>query len=393
MKFLLFEYKYTGHYIEYIRYIVNHVSHKNVDIDLSLYLAPEYKCHFDKGDFKCSDNIHQYYLTHKEIKQFRNSGYVSALIGGFLRCKLLKRIIKKSPDTKIILLSSNDYITGLPLIIPKHCDIRSIEYIIPKRNEDVSIFKRIAYGVKMRLYAGARQLKKIYLLNDEQSVAYYCECFRTNKFRYIPDPIVKLYDESHRINNSSDKTDNLSDNKINILQAGFYSSKKGVFKVLDAFDYMSESELKQLRFILCGKCTVKSEEKEIARRITELSQKMEVVFFDKFVDDSVLHSLYQMADIIMLPYENHAQSSGNLGHAASYETPVIGPSKGLLGHLIRKYNLGITLDDIDGRTIADAIREVIKTDIKNRGESTLRKYTEYTRRCSPELFLKTILEE
>ena len=44
-----------------------------------------------------------------------------------------------------------------------------------------------------------------------------------------------------------------------------------------------------------------------------------------------------------MPYHITNLSSGVIGYAALFGKPVIGPSKGLLGHLINKYQLGETV--------------------------------------------------
>lgn len=54
-------------------------------------------------------------------------------------------------------------------------------------------------------------------------------------------------------------------------------------------------------------------------------------------------------------YRNTQQSSGSVGYAAYLGKPVIGPAKGLLGQLIRDYNLGIIIDEISPQYIKQAL--------------------------------------
>lgn len=52
-------------------------------------------------------------------------------------------------------------------------------------------------------------------------------------------------------------------------------------------------------------------------------------------------------------------SSGVLGYAALFNKPVIGPSDGLIGMLIKGNNLGITLESINTQSITNAFKENI----------------------------------
>jgi hypothetical protein len=54
----------------------------------------------------------------------------------------------------------------------------------------------------------------------------------------------------------------------------------------------------------------------------------------------------------LIPYKNSEQSSGVLGYAAQFNIPVVGPSSGLLGKLIKKNKLGYTINDITSASLA-----------------------------------------
>ena len=74
----------------------------------------------------------------------------------------------------------------------------------------------------------------------------------------------------------------------------------------------------------------------------------------------------------MAPYEAVDLSSGVIGYAAYYNKPVIGPSGGLLGKIIRRYQLGTALQDITPSSLAKAIASaepyLIESDYKEKTE-------------------------
>ncbi len=73
------------------------------------------------------------------------------------------------------------------------------------------------------------------------------------------------------------------------------------------------------------------------------------------IDDAEAATELAAARCVLLPYLDHYGSSGVLAEAAAAGTPVISTAEGLLGHLVRAYGLGLTVDPAD----PDALRAAI----------------------------------
>lgn len=69
-----------------------------------------------------------------------------------------------------------------------------------------------------------------------------------------------------------------------------------------------------------------------------------------------------MTDYVLVPYKNVEQSSGIIGYAAQYNKPVIGPSEGLLGELIREYRLGYTITQLSVSNLSEKMKELLNDD-------------------------------
>lgn len=61
------------------------------------------------------------------------------------------------------------------------------------------------------------------------------------------------------------------------------------------------------------------------------------------------------ARCVVLPYLDHYGSSGVLAEAAAAQTPVVSTSAGMLGHTVREYGLGLTVDPTDPAALRKAI--------------------------------------
>lgn len=377
MRYLIFEYQYGGHFNEYIRHLLTYAVNKCPHDSITLVLPKNYKKHFDNGELPLNGNIVVDYLTEDQVLKCKKKGRASTFIASYYRSGLVARYIAKYNVDKTILLTAINYLFWVWARIPRNAKIELIEYIIPRRREKkTTIAKRLYDNLRMWFVAHTPQIKRLYLLNDDESANYYNTDFHTSKFRFLPDPIDCI--------NSNITTEH--ENKIILLHAGRFRREKGTFEIIKALKSLSNEERCHFKFVLCGSSPVQADNDLTKKEMAELSEMMDVEFYNSFVDESFLHAQYSRADYILIPYQNFAQSSGNLGHAASYKKPVIGPEQGLLGFLIRKYHLGYTLDSLDAHGITKALRLILS------GKSNEKYlFEQYTNRCSPDDFAKILL--
>ena len=378
MNYLIFEYQIEGHYIEFFRHLLNYaITHKKKDI---FFIASSYllKKWVDDSYFPESENFKFIYLNKKIVDKLNRSGKIGNLYASIYRCKILKQLINKYSINKTILITLVKFFPFLPLIISRRSYISGIEYIIPYwRKNIISVPKRFEDKFRIWLYAHASALKNVYLLNDDKTPEIYNKDYNTNKFKFLPDPIDCLV---------TPQILNKKDDKIILLHAGRFRKEKGTFLITTALKELTDQERKKIKFILCGSSIIKEDNDRAFRDMAELSSIMETEFYNDFVQEGFLHSLYVKSDFILIPYFNYYQSSGNLGHAASYGKPIIGPSQGLLGYLIDKYNLGYSLHNLDVDSLVIILKKIINNPFIGNYN-----YNEYVKRCCPDRFAEILL--
>lgn len=374
MRYLIFEYQYGGHFIEYIRHLIDYAK-DNIKEDSFYFVVPNnYKKHLDNHEFNSADNIQFIFMSEEERIKCQNKDSYFNIFKAFSRCRIIRHYINLLNIQKLILLTSINYVFGLQFL-PSHVSINAIEYIIPLRRDVVSWRTKISDKLKMRLYAHNSRLKNLFLLNDEESAKIYNNIYRTQKFKFLPDPIDCMVSATE---------DNLHHNKITLLHAGRFRKEKGTFDIINAMKLLPDAIRQKFKLVICGCSPIKIDNTKVIEEVAELKKIMDVEFYNSFVSPEFLHSQYNRADIILIPYRNFAQSSGNLGHAASYGKPVIGPGQGLLGHIIRKYKLGYCLGTLSPESIATTLSE-IKPESKEYG------FKAYADLCSPRLFSHLLL--
>lgn len=379
MCFLIFEIESGGHFSEYVRYIIGYVVNYRSDDDFVFALSQRHKELL--GDHCGSDNR----FHNCNFIFFSDFEYVRCTTGGafkqaWYRSLLLRNCAKRHRPDKIILLWARPYFPWLTML-PCGNKVNTIEYLVPGwRKKPVSLRHRFFDWMQYRLYSNLGCVNKVFLLNDTTYPRIYNELYDCNKFGFLPDPV-----EVFGANDDEPRGD---DDRITLLHAGRLHREKGTFDILDAMDLLTDEQKRKFRLVICGKPQTSGDNDKISSRVERLMSDpdLEVEFHNGFVAVEFLHRQYQKADYVLIPYYNYSQSSGNLGHAASYGKPVIGPSMGLLGKLIKDNGLGYVLDELSSAAIAKVLVRIYN------GDKISVRSREYAVLCDPDEFARILLD-
>jgi glycosyltransferase involved in cell wall biosynthesis len=96
------------------------------------------------------------------------------------------------------------------------------------------------------------------------------------------------------------------------------------------------------------------------------------------------------AKCAVLPYPCHHGMSRVLVEAATVGTPVIVHDRGLLGHLVRRYGLGIAVDCTDAQALRDAILDLTGT--SSRADDYVTALARFSARFSSARFERALLD-
>lgn len=103
------------------------------------------------------------------------------------------------------------------------------------------------------------------------------------------------------------------------------------------------------------------------------------------ISDAEAATSLASARCVVLPYVDHYGSSGVLAESAALRTPVVSTAEGLLGHIVREYGLGLTVDPTDGAALRGAILELSQAESEERFAAGMSRYLEAH---SPEAFAR-----
>lgn len=349
---IIFESNIKGHVLEYLHNIYMYAIHCE---DNFIFLLPR---SFEKTksilDWPESANISFHFITDEEATKCNQP---SILKSALARSRCIRKYAKNFNASNVFLLFLIRTMPLLPFYLPRGTKASGIIYAIPLYKPVQSRVQEIKDRMIYWLFARKKSIKNILLLNAPKSVEYYNKKYGTDKFVHIIDPIPEI-DMSH-VKNLREELGIPENNKI-YLQSGSIDSRKNSLNILRALTLMSPEELKGKTFIFMGRLHDNIRE-EFNCLIEELKGKVHIIVKEGFVPYEFLNSMCYTADVILCIYNNVEMSSGTIGYAAHFGKPVIGPSAGLLGNLIKDNNLGLTIDKVSPESIKEALLTDIQT--------------------------------
>jgi glycosyltransferase involved in cell wall biosynthesis len=140
------------------------------------------------------------------------------------------------------------------------------------------------------------------------------------------------------------------------LLFGALDRRKGIYQLLDAIELLSPELCQQLCLLLVGK-TNPTERANIHLKITALCQTnpLQSIEHYDFIPEADVPNYFQLADAILAPYQHHIGMSGILLLAAAAGKPVLSSDYGLMGELVRRYQLGLAVDSTKPTEIAKGL--------------------------------------
>ena len=346
-KTLIFKTSLAGHRLEYVHHIYEEAC-KREEEEFVFALPDSFSSLKQNFAWEECGHIRIEILDDKELQPIHNA---KGRLGRAKRSvELLRKYVKIEQPSHVLLIMLMSYMPYLALMKWHGVKISGIIYSI-YLYETSSFIRQLVNRFFYTLFAKRKCFGKLFILNDEQSARKLNSLYKTEKFSYLPDPIPTINKEEVK-NIRIDL--GICPNDRMFLHFGGLTKRKGTLLILDAISIMKEEELKDKVFVFAG--VVGSDIKEsFYTKIKQLKERVRIIVYDEFCSYSLINNLSESCDVILIPYSNTSQSSGAIGYASFFNKPVIGPSKGLIGGLIKEYNMGMQLETISADSIKGAI--------------------------------------
>ena len=129
---------------------------------------------------------------------------------------------------------------------------------------------------------------------------------------------------------------------------------------------LSVEQCQQLCFLLVGRCEL-AIQRRFQSKIAQVCQirPAQIVEQYGFVSQQAVQDYFRLSDVVLAPYQKHVGMSGILLQAAAAQKPVLSSNYGLMGEMVRRYQLGLAVDTTQPTEIAAAITLLLKEPASN----------------------------
>ena len=167
---------------------------------------------------------------------------------------------------------------------------------------------------------------------------------KSAKIVTLADPVGSSPSTSLDLTTYLDQLGIKADRRVFLL-FGALDGRKGIYQLLEAIELLPPALSQQMCLLLVGK-TNAAERANIEQKIAALRQNAPIQIIEcyDFIPEDEVPKYFQLADVVLAPYQRHIGMSGILLLAAAAGKPVLSTNYGLMGELVRRYQLGVAVD-------------------------------------------------
>jgi glycosyltransferase involved in cell wall biosynthesis len=234
-----------------------------------------------------------------------------------------------------------------------------------------------------------QQLQTLFCL-DPLAVDVLQHWSETTKVLALADPVQQHQVTAAQVDTLKQRLQ-LDPQRRVLLLFGALNGRKGIYELLTAMALLPENIAAQLCLLLVGHANPQ-EQMRISSEVANLQQKSaaQIIYCPGFLPESEVPVLFEVADIVLAPYQQHVGMSGILLQAAAAGKPVLSTNYGLMGELVRRYRLGRTVESRTPVKIAHSLVDCLTQDSQDWSDRT--QMQAFAAQNSPERFASTILQ-
>lgn len=370
-RLMLFDLSIYGHHPSYIQYLLEYWENHQVAEKLSILVSPKFLVeHFDVVDYAKRNVKHSIQFIaitpDEEATLVTRDNGLKRNWRNFQEWFLLCKYAKALQVDHVLLMYLDTYQLPLALGFNPPCAISGIYFRPtfhypklsgkhPSRREQLQqTWERIL----LRRVLHNHQFRHLLSL-DPFVLKYIDDVPEWASVLHLPDPV--RFDSppanlDNQLNHLRQKL-GIEPNRQVFLLFGALTARKGIYQVLDSISLLPEELTQKLCLLLVGEADEKNQNL-IDQHISKLYERypIQIIRHYSFVPDSEIPFYFQLSDVILATYQRHVGMSGILIWAASTGKPVISSDYGLMGELVRQYQLGITLNSTDPEQITKGVQ-------------------------------------
>jgi glycosyltransferase involved in cell wall biosynthesis len=368
-KLLLFDMFYTGHHAGYILHLVRYWREQQLPGTLDVLVSPTFiKSHPDVVTLTLENdqsNINFITITPEEEAALSCPGSdIGRLVRSFQEWSLLQKYVRQLSPTQCLLMYFDSTLLSLAVLGRLPCHLSGIYFRPIFHYSEFAVFKPSPHERLLQLrdkFALSRLLhyplfQTLFCLDP--LVVEHLSRFKGHiKSVYLPDP-VQIYSNSEGKVEQLRKNFGIHQNRKVFLMFGSLKKRKGIYQLFDAIAGLPSHICQKVCILFVGPIDSPT---LFQNRIAYLCESLpiQIICQDQFIPDRDIQPYFQLADVILAPYQRHIGMSAILVRAATAGKPVLSTNYGLMGEIVKRYKLGIVIDASIPEEIAQGLTQFI----------------------------------
>ncbi len=366
-RILAFEMQIGGHHPSYIRNIAKLWAQRQLPARIEFLVTPAFlQDHSDVVEEvgqRWPDRIEIVSITEAEHQRIESAGWRREFEGWKTFCQYARR---KHADHGVLMYSDH---FQLPLLFgqtspcPMSCVYFRPTFHYSQWLEHQSDWKQWIAGTRKKLLLKqvlkVKQLKYLFCL-DEFVPDYIDREFDTHvRPLTLPDSFVRHETSDQHVQQLRQEL-GIDPGRTILLLLGIMDSRKGPEQLLDAALRLPTESQRKLCLLLVGKLAPAIED-SVMQKVHELRSlgAAQVVMHNEYVSDTFVQHYYELADVALTTYQQHKGMSSALVRAGLAGVPVLSSSYGLMGEIVRRHKLGITVDTANPENFASGLDRAV----------------------------------
>jgi glycosyltransferase involved in cell wall biosynthesis len=359
LKLLIFDTILNGHHSDYITYLADYW-HTNKLPGQLFVVTPSGLSDSLPEAYKDS-SISFIELSEQEIDAVHNASKISR---SFAEWNLYLHYAGQIQPTHALLMYFDLFQLGVWIGRKSNCPVSGI-YFRPSFHytEATSLKENLVVFRKKWLLGrvlGSKTLSNLFCL-DKSVVPTIQKISNSTRIIPLSDP-VKNYIVSSQEVAELRLTLGIDSNRKVFLLFGYLDDRKGIEQVLEAIKSLSPEEKAQVTLVLAGPIEVNFLS-AIESRISNLGGDAQIICSYQELKGATIQTYFELSDYVLTLYQKHVGMSSIVIRAAVSEKPLISSDFGYLGALVRKNNLGVTVNSESPAAISEAFQQALRGDI------------------------------
>lgn len=357
-RILLFDTITDGHHPDYLIHLIGFYSGKK-DVELYVSTGESFKSQFNARQ-KAEDNPWGDNVTFLPIPTDKlNSTHSKPIyLRSIIEWNLLVETAKEINASQVLLMYFDYYQLGIWIGKKAPCPVSAI-YFRPNFTEnDNGIYPQIKKWMLSKVLKSG-QIQNLFCL-VHALVPYMKGQKSQTQIIPICDPVKQFQISKSETAEFKNNYKIPTDKKI-FLNFGYLDDRKGMEVFIDACSTLSKEALAKICLLLAGPLP-EYYEKIIEAKLAQVPE-LEVIRCYGYLPAREVQICFEISDVVLILYQDFLNMSSVLIRAAMANKPNFATQTGMIGELVSKNNLGITVDATSVSEVANELNAIIKNGI------------------------------